>query len=138
VTSTMPWTATDRRLLGLRLGAGAAVVVVTWFVASGKSELADQIPFAALSVLGGLLAMYGVLAWVARGRRLVGERARFLLGVAPDSDVDVASAETLVAGREHTWFHRADCLLATSRRWPSAERAVHERAGRRPCPACKP
>jgi len=136
--STVPWAATDRRLLGLRLGAGAAVIVVAWFVASGKSEPADQIPFAALSVLGGLLGMYGVFAWVARGRRLVGQRARFLLGGAPDSDVDVASAETLVAGREHTWFHRADCLLAAPRQWPSADRATHERAGRRPCPACQP
>ena len=136
--STVPWTAADRRLLGLRLSAGAAVVVVAWFVASGRSEPADQIPFAALSVLGGLLGMYGVFAWVARGRRLVGARARFLLGVAPDVDVDVASAQTLVAGRQHAWFHRADCLLAASRHWPPADRAVHERAGRRPCPACRP
>lgn len=138
MTSTVPWTGADRRFLGLRLGAGAAVVVGAWFVASGKSEPAEQIPFAALSVLGGLLGMYGVFAWVARGRRLVGERARFLLGVAPATDVDVASAETLVAGREHAWFHRADCLLAASRQWPAADRAVHQRAGRRPCPACKP
>lgn len=135
---TVLWTATDRRLLGLRLGAGAAVVVLSWFLASGKAEPADQIPFTALSVLGGLVGMYGVFAWVARGRRLVGERVRFLLGVAPDRDVDVASAGTLVAGGEHTWFHRADCLLAASRHWPPADRAVHERAGRRPCPACKP
>ena len=135
---TVPWSPTDRRLLVLRAGAGAAVIVVAWFVAAGKPETAQQIPYAALSVLGGLLGMYGVFAWVARGRRLVGERARFLLGVAPDSDVDVASAGTLVAGGEHTWFHRADCLLAASRHWPAADRAVHERAGRRPCPACKP
>lgn len=136
--NTVPWTAADRGLLGLRVGAGAAVVVVAWFVAAGKSDPADQIPYAALSVVGGLLGMYGVFAWVARGRRLVGDRARFLLGAAPAADVDVASAETLVGGRDHTWFHRADCLLAVSRQWPAADRAVHERTGRRPCPACKP
>ena len=136
--STVPWTANDRRLLGVRLGAGAAVVAVTWFLASGEAEPADQISFASLSVLGGLLGMYGVFAWVARGRRLVGERARLLLGVAPTTDVDVASAETLVAGHEHAWFHRADCMLAVSRSWPAADRSVHENAGRRPCPACKP
>ena len=136
--NTVPWTASDRRLLGLRLGAGAAVVVVAWFIASGKSEPADQIPYAALSVFGGLLGMYGVFAWVTRGRRLIGERARFLLGTAPPEEVDVASAETLVGGRDHTWYHRADCLLAVSRHWPAAARAVHEAAGRRPCPACKP
>jgi len=136
--TTPPWTATDQRRLGVRLGAGAAVIALSWFAASGKSEPADQIPFAALSVLGALVGMYGVFAWVARGRRLVGERARFLLGAPPQTGLDVVSAETLVAGREHTWFHRADCLLAASRHCPPADRATHERAGRRPCPACKP
>jgi hypothetical protein len=136
--STVPWTVTDRRLLAARLGAGAAVVVAAWFAASGKAEPDDQIPFAALSVLGALLGLYGVFAWVARGRRLVGQRARYLLGVATPADVDVASAETLVAGPEHSWFHRADCKLAAPRCWTASERSVHETAGRRPCPACKP
>lgn len=136
--STVPWTANDRRLLGVRLGGGVAVVMAAWFAASGKAEPADQIPFAALSVLGALLGMYGVFAWVARGRRLVGQRARYLLGAPPPTGVHVASAETLVAGRDHSWFHRADCKLAAPRRWPAAERSVHEAAGRRPCPACKP
>jgi hypothetical protein len=125
-------------LLAVRLGAGSAVVIAAWFAAAGKADPADQIPFAALSVLGGLLGMYGVFAWVARGRRLVGQRARYLLGAAPATEVDVSSAETLVAGRDHTWFHRADCKLASSRNWPAAARSVHETAGRRPCPACKP
>ena len=136
--STVPWTGTDRRLLAVRLGGGAAVVAVAWFVAAGKAEPDDQIPLAGLSVVGALVGMYGVFAWVARGRRLIGERARFLLGVAPTTGIGVSSATTLVAGRDQTWFHRADCMLAATRGWPAAGRAVHERAGRRPCPACKP
>jgi hypothetical protein len=136
--NTVPWTATDRRLLTVRLGGGAAVVAVTWFLASGKADPADQIPFAGLSVLGALLGMYGVFGWVARGRRLVGERARFLLGVAPATSLDRAAAQTLVAGPDHSWFHRADCMLAASRAWPAADRSAHEQAGRRPCPACRP
>ena len=136
--NSVPWTASDRWLLAIRLGAGGAVVVVTWFSASGKAEPADQIPFAALSVLGALLGMYGVFSWVAGGRRLIGQRARGLLGAAPPTDIDVPSAETLVAGRDHSWFHRADCKLAAPRCWPAADRPVHETAGRRPCPACKP
>jgi hypothetical protein len=136
--STVPWSANDRRLLAVRLGAGGAVVTVAWFAASGKAEPDDQIPFAALSVLGALLGMYGVFAWVARGRRLVGQRARFLLGVVSPRDVDVTTAETLVGGRQHAWFHRADCKLAAPRGWPAADRSAHEAAGRRPCPACRP
>lgn len=134
----MLWTAADRRLLAVRLGAGAAVVTAAWFFAAGKADPADQIFFAGLAVLGALLGMYGVFAWVARGRRRVGERARFLLGVAPAVNVAVASAGTLVAGGSRAWYHRADCVLAVSRGWPAAARSAHEAAGRRPCQACKP
>jgi hypothetical protein len=132
------WTVRDRRLLVARLGAGAAVIAVAWFSAAGKAEPADQLPFASLTVIGALFGMYGVFGWVSRGRRAIGERARLLLGVAPGASVDVASAESLVAGGSRAWFHRADCLLAVSRGWPAATRSVHEAAGRRPCPACKP
>ena len=72
--STVPWTGTDRRLLAVRLGGGAAVVAVAWFLAAGKAEPDDQIPLAGLSVVGALVGMYGVFAWVARGRRLIGEQ----------------------------------------------------------------
>ena len=132
------WSERDRRWLALRLVAGAVAVSAAWFLASGEADPERQLPFAALSVGGALLAMYGILAWVTSARRLIGERARRLLGAAPSADVDVASAETLVAGGDRQWFHRADCRLAASRQWPSAARADHERAGRRPCPACRP
>jgi hypothetical protein len=132
------WTVRDRGLLVARLGAGVVVIAVAWYLAAGKADPADQLPFASLTVVGGLLGMYAVFAWVGRGRRAIGQRARLLLGTAPGASTDVASAETLVAGGSRAWFHRADCLLAVSRSWPAAARSVHEAAGRRPCPACKP
>src|SRR5207302_10257696 len=94
--TAVSWTGPGRRLLGVRLGGGAAVVAVAWFLAAGKAEPDDQIPLAGLSVVGALVGMYGVFAWVARGRRLIGERARFLLGVAPTTGIGVSSATTLV------------------------------------------
>jgi hypothetical protein len=136
--NALPWTARDRRLLVLRLAAGAVVVLAAWFLAAGEVDTADQMPFASLAVLGGLLGLYGIFGWVTQGRRRVGERARFLLGTTAPTNVDVASDETLVAGGTRHWFHRADCLLAASRDWPAAARTAHEAAGRRPCPACKP
>jgi hypothetical protein len=136
--NTVPWSAKDRRLLVLRLGAGAVVVLAAWFFAAGETDPADQIPFASLAILGALLGTWGVFSWVTQGRRLVGQRARFLLGAAPVTNIDLASAEVLVAGGSRHWFHRADCLLAASRGWPAASRSAHESAGRRPCPACKP
>lgn len=135
---SMPWSTRDRRWLLLRLGAGAVAVTAAWFLASGEADPERQLPFASLSVAGSLLAMYGIFVWVAHGRRVIGERARLLLGTAPGADVDLASAETLVAGGDRQWFHRADCRLAASRHWPAAARTEHERAGRRPCPACRP
>jgi hypothetical protein len=136
--NTVPWSAKDRRLLVLRLGAGAVVVLAAWFYAAGETDPADQIPFASLAILGALLGMWGVFSWVTQGRRLVGQRARFLLGAAPVTNIDLASAEVLVAGGSRHWFHRADCLLAASRGWPAASRSAHQSAGCRPCPACKP
>jgi len=136
--STVPWSVRDRRLLTLRVGAGAAVVLAAWFLAAGEADLADQLPFVTLAVIGALLGMWGIFGWVTQGRRLVGQRARFLLGAAPVTNVDLASAETLVAGGTRHWFHRADCRLAASRGWPAASRSAHEAAGRRACPACKP
>jgi hypothetical protein len=136
--NAIPWSAKDRQLLVLRLGAGAVVVLAAWFFAAGETDPADQLPFVSLALLGALLGMWGVFSWVTRGRRLVGQRARFLLGAAPVTNIDLASAEVLVAGGARHWFHRADCLLAASRGWPAASRSAHESAGRRPCPACKP
>ena len=99
--------------------------------------LANYLPIVIfLGVAGGLVWLGGLCSGVARGRRQVGRRARLLLGVAPAADVATVSAEGLVAGADRHWFHRADCLLARSRNWPGASRFEHERAGRRPCPAC--
>lgn len=132
------WSAKDRRWLILRVAAGAVVVLAAWFFAAGETDPADQLRFASLSLLGALIGMYGIFSWVARGRRLVGQRTLFLLGAAPVTNVNVVSAGTLVAGGDRHWFHRADCLLAKSRNWPAASRSAHESAGRNPCPACKP
>jgi len=81
---------------------------------------------------------FGCNCGVARGRRQVGRRARMLLGPAPATNLAAVSADTLVAGGDRHWFHRADCLLARTRNWAAASRSEHERAGRQPCPACNP
>jgi len=132
------WSARDRRWLLLLLLVGTLMVLGAWFFSAGEADPADQLPFASLAVLGSLIGMYGVFTWVAHGRRLVGQRTRLLLGVAPAVNVDLASAETLVGGGDRHWFHRSDCTLAKARNWPLAPRRDHEAAGRKPCPACRP
>ena len=132
------WSARDRRIVVGWLAAGAALVGLSWFLAAGEAEPADQLGPLSLGVAGGLVWLSGLLTGVARGRRQVGRRARMLLGPAPSASLAAASAETLVAGGERHWFHRADCLLSRSRSWPAASRSEHEQAGRQPCLACNP
>ena len=133
-----PWSGRDRAFLAACLGVDAVVVILAWFLAAGRAEPGDQLVFVSLALAGAVVGIYGELAWVAQGRRRVGQRTRHLLGAAPTDNVDVASAETLVAGGDRHWFHRSDCLLAASRDWPAASRHTHEAAGRRPCAACRP
>jgi hypothetical protein len=133
-----PWSVRDRRVVRTWLVAGAALVGLSWFLAAGKAEPADQLGPLSLGVAGGLVWLTGLLSGVARGRRQVGRRARMLLGPAPATNLAAVSADSLVAGGDRRWFHRADCLLARTRNWPSASRSEHEQAGRQPCPACNP
>lgn len=133
-----PWSARDRRTVLACLAVGAALVGVSWFLAAGKAEPADQLGPLSLGVAGGFVWLSGLLTGVARGRRQVGRRARMLLGPAPSTSLAAVSAETLVAGGDRHWFHRSDCLLARTRSWPAASRSHHVQAGRRPCPACNP
>lgn len=133
-----PWSVRDRRVVLVWLAAGAALIGWSWFLAAGKAEPADQLGPLSLGVAGGLVWLTGLLSGVARGRRQVGRRARMLLGPAPATNLAAVSADTLVAGGDRRWFHRADCLLARTRNWPSASRSEHEQAGRQPCPACNP
>jgi hypothetical protein len=137
-TSAGPWSARDRRAVTRWLATGAALIVAAWYFAAGAVEPADQLRFVSLGVAGGLVWLVGLCTWLARGRRQVGRRARLLLGVAPSADVVAVSADDLVAADGRRWFHRADCLLARTRNWPTAPRSEHERAGRQACPACNP
>lgn len=132
------WSKSEARRLAVLLLVGAVVIAASWFFAAGRPDAGDQLIFVSLSLLGALVGMSGVFGWVLRGRRAVGTRTRLLLGTAPAAPVDAPLASELVAGPEAKWFHRADCLLVQGRDWAVTPLGTHERAGRRPCPACKP
>lgn len=126
-------------------GIGAASILVAWFLASGRPAEEDQLPLVALAIVGGLVALAGTFDWLLRGRRAVGRRTRFLLGVgtavttASDSPAaGLPTSQQLVAGDRRHFFHRADCPVVKGRGWPAASRLSHEAAGRRPCPGCDP
>jgi hypothetical protein len=132
------WTKRDATVLVGLLAVGAGLVVAAWFFAAGRADAGDQLVFVSLALVGTMVGTAGAVGWTVRGRRLINVRRSRLLGTAPPPAADGAAATALVAGPNGKWFHRADCLLALGRGWPTAARAQHERAGRLACPGCKP
>lgn len=135
---------------------GLALVVLGWWAASGDAVITSQVGWMSVAVLGFTVASVGDLMFFALGRRaLIMRRAR-LLGVADRvspavdqaslaqlaGDVHVPSsgpdAPVLVSGRRMTVFHRERCPMASGKDVEAATRDSHERAGRKPCPVCKP
>jgi len=140
ITATRPplFTAADRRRVGVPLAVGAALVVVSWFFAAGRADAGEQLVFVSLSLVGALLGMAATAGLLLRGRRAVGVRTARLLGTAPAAPPDARRSVDLVAGPAAKWFHRSDCLLVEGRNWPAGPLPVHQAAGRKPCPACRP
>ena len=132
------WTRRDATVLAVLLAAGAVIVALSWFFAAGRADAGDQLAFVTLAVAGTMIGVAGAVVWTAHGRRLINLRRALLLGTAPPPAADRAMATDLVAGPTGKWFHRADCLLAEGRGWEPSPRPQHERAGRRPCPGCRP
>ena len=134
------WSKADTARLRTLAGAGAVVLGVSWFGASGQSDAGRQLVYVSLAVCGMFVGMAGVGGWLLGGRRTVRAQTRLLLGDAPaaaSSGTGLAS-DTFVAVPEARWFHRAGCLLVKDRSLPVSPRSDHEAAGRKACPACVP
>lgn len=132
------WSRRDATLLGVVLALGAVLVLAGWFFAAGRADAGDQLVFVSLALIGALIGVAAVIGWVIRGRRAIGIRRALLLGTPPAPKAETARSAELVAAPTGKWFHRADCLLAYGRGWPSAPRAAHEKIGRLSCPGCRP
>lgn len=147
-----------RDVLGLYVPnvVGLALVVLGWWAASGDAVLSRQVGWMSVAVLGFTVAGVGDLMFFALGRRaLIMRRARllgvpdrgsaavdraFLAQMAGDGPVRSSGrdAPVLVSGRRMTAFHRERCPMAAGKDVEAATRDSHERAGRKPCPVCKP
>jgi hypothetical protein len=128
---------------------GAAMCMVAWYLASRDSLWSSQVGPANLAVAGVVVAGYAQVAWLLRGRRAVGARARWLLllegedqdagrSVVGRSDEASPDRDMLVAGPGLSYFHRPDCPLAAGRSWSGAVEAEQRAAGRAPCGVCHP
>jgi hypothetical protein len=122
--------------------------VVAWWNASGRPFFDKQVPVAVVAIGGLLIALWGHVVWILRGRQAIGERRlRFLPDVvetaSPGAVPGTAPGTTpgmplLVAGAGLRRYHHPSCPLAAGRDWDAATEAEHASAGRRPCGVCIP
>jgi hypothetical protein len=132
------WSRRDGVRLVVALIGGAVLIGWAWFLAAGRDDAGTQLVPVTLSMAGAGLGFAAALIWLGRGRRSVLALSGLLLGSADGATPDGPLASDLVAGPSARYFHRADCLLVTERAFSVAPRAHHDRAGRQPCPACRP
>lgn len=129
--------------------ACAALLGISWYVASGESTLDSQISSVNLAVLSVLVQGAANVVWLRSSRRaLVRRRGRleadleveYRAGTPVDAEpISASGADVrLIAGPGTTRFHRSNCELVAGRNWPVV-RADDERVqSRRPCGVCRP
>jgi hypothetical protein len=132
------WSRRDRTRLLVAASGGAVLIGLSWFLAAGRDDAGGQLAPVSLSLVGAGVGFAASMIWLAHGRRVVRELSWLLLGSAGGATAEGPAAVALVAGPSARYFHRADCLLVAGRAFPALPRADHDRAGRQPCPACRP
>ncbi|MGH9009404.1 MAG: hypothetical protein ACRDYF_06080, partial [Acidimicrobiia bacterium] len=70
------WSRPDTARLQTLVAIGAGALGISWFGASGQSDIGSQFVFVSLSVFGVYLGMAGVAGWLLGGRRTVMARSR--------------------------------------------------------------
>ena len=141
--ATPLWRRSNQLLAGGLLVLGFAVLIGGYYGTSGTRDLDEQVRWLNVAAAGLLVSGFGVVTFLAAGRRAVGRRRLTLFGDAPEPDggsgaADVLDAGSLVAAPTMTRYHRAGCSFVESKDVAPASRTAHERAGRRPCGICLP
>ena len=147
---SVPWRYGDLLALAGMALAGFAFVGVAAFASSRTSDLATQVRWTNVAVVGVIVLGVGNLLWLITGRRAVGELRRVLVprllafesctaraGVGA-GDVELDAVAAFVSSRIMTKYHLRTCALVRDKAVRAASLAVHERRGRRPCGVCLP
>ena len=118
------------------------LLVVAWWGTSRTVEVDRQDGWFGLGMAGLVVAGVGNGLWLLAGRAAVSRRARSVIACDQASRaervVDGYAPTRLVGGASLAHYHRPDCRLAAGRPVDAADRAGHERLGRRPCGVCRP
>lgn len=138
----IPWRYGDLlALLGVGI-AGLALVGLAFYSSNRTDDLASQVRWVNVGVVGVLLLGVGNLLWLITGRRVVGELRRVVvarvaaLASAGTSDTPAVRDESFVSSRSMTKYHLRSCPLVRGKAVRASSLATHDRRGRRPCGVC--
>lgn len=137
-TKWHPWRADDvtRAVLGQLVGA--ALMIASWFEASGQVTVRGELTWLNLGLVGLIVCGVSNALWLLQGRRNVGT-ARVVLLPDPATSTAAgsytASSDARVAVKAHgvIMFHRPDCPLIQGK--PTVARGA--RNNRVPCQVCQ-
>ena len=144
-----PWSSEDViRWVGL-WAIGVIMLVIGWYLASGRSTFQSQLVPADIAIGGAILVCLANVLWLLNGRQAVGRRMQYLLGsVAEVVNVDLSTSSSststadgivrLVAGPGLHHFHRENCVMASGRDWPAFHAGDDGAIDRVPCSLCLP
>lgn len=133
-----PWTRLDAATTALLIAVGALLWTIGWYRVANKPSMGDQIAPLNLTVVGLAVIGAGQVLWFLRGRRIIDERRRALLGDEPAPVAADAPADGELFTGAYGLYHRQACAMVTDRDWAPTARVAHESAGRAPCGVCAP
>ena len=154
----LPWAATDLLRVYTANGLGIVLLGVGWFGASGSVHGTQQVQWAALAVLGTVIAGAANGTWITVGRRAIATRRSAVqtgLAAVVQSIVDLhadhpvvrpgvvsgvvsgvaAPASSAVGLAGSRLWHLADCQLVLGKT-ALVPLAARQQADRSPCGMC--
>jgi hypothetical protein len=131
---------------GILLLVGAVAMILGWWGVSGATARSDQYDWLNVGVAGVIVIGAANCGWLVAARRRLAAHAGAVYqrvdtqAVSPDPQGAVvpSTQAALVAATGMRHYHRADCEYARGKKVSAATLARHDRAGRRPCPVCRP
>jgi hypothetical protein len=133
---SVPWRVSSAITLYVATIIGGALLVLSWYGASGSAQLGTAMAWLNVGVLGLVVAGTGNVVWLVYGQRAVRTRQRALLDgvsplVMPAATIDLTDERVAVPGARRA--HRPSCPLVAGK-----ATVVVGAGDRLRCEACQP